>query len=126
MHTKAPFFVTSDEILLLTYSDGEHVGRSGPFLDKRDILAMLSAMDGVEQVLCINPKVQSTIDISEQVAELYIETFDLAPDDDIAHPFVRNSLAYATLLVEWAEQTVKDIYYGTYEQQHRLRASDVL
>ncbi|WP_412058016.1 hypothetical protein [Bartonella sp. DGB2] len=126
MHREAPFFVTSDEILLLTYSDGEHVGKSGPFLDEGDILDMLSAMDGVEKVLCINPKTQSLVDISEQVAALYLKTFNLVPDDDIAHPLVSNSQAYADLMAEWEEQAFNDAYYGTYAQQHRLSAADAL
>ncbi|WP_412058660.1 hypothetical protein [Bartonella sp. DGB2] len=50
------FFVTSDEILLLTYSDGEPVGKSDQFLNESDILDMISTMEGVEQLLYIKPK----------------------------------------------------------------------
>ncbi|MFT4347729.1 hypothetical protein, partial [Bartonella ancashensis] len=123
---KKPIFVNSNEILLVTYSDGEHIARSGHFYDEFEILEVLNGTEGAEQVFRLDLETKHYEDFSEEIAETYIRDNSICLDGAVEHPFIENSNAYAELLKEQKAQKSNDIIYGRYEQQHRLRAYDLV
>ncbi|WP_375676483.1 MULTISPECIES: hypothetical protein [unclassified Bartonella] len=121
-----PILINSDEILLVVYDDDQNIGRSGP-LDKSQILSIVDEADDAIQIFRINPSEKNCEDISEEIAEAYVkENIEHLHEESKVHDFVRESDAYQELLDEIADEKYNDEIYGTYEQQHRLRACDVL
>ncbi|WP_142417231.1 hypothetical protein [Bartonella massiliensis] len=124
-----PILINSDEILLvhLVYFDrDEHIAESGP-LDASQILSIVNGVDDVIQIFRINPSEKSCEDISEEIAEAYVEkNIDHLHEESEVHEFIRESDAYHDLLSDLEKQKYEDEMYGTYEQQHRLRPCDVL
>ncbi|WP_317992904.1 hypothetical protein [Bartonella gliris] len=124
-----PILINSDEILLvhLVYFDrDQHIAESGP-LDASQILSIIDEGDDVFQIFRINPSENSCEDISEEIAEAYVEkNIDHLDEESEVHDFVRESVAYHDLLSDLADEKYNDEIYGTYEQQHRLRPCDVL
>ncbi|WP_375667048.1 MULTISPECIES: hypothetical protein [unclassified Bartonella] len=121
-----PILINSDEILLVVYDDDQNIGRSGP-LDESQVLKIIDEADDAIQIFRINPSEKNCEDISEEIAEAYVkENIERLDEDSEVHDFVRESDAYQELLDEIADEKYNDEIYGTYEQQHRLRACDVL
>ncbi|WP_375657832.1 MULTISPECIES: hypothetical protein [unclassified Bartonella] len=121
-----PILINSDEILLVVYDDDQNIGRSGP-LDESQVLKIIDEADDAIQIFRINPSENNCEDISEEIAEAYVkENIEHLHEDSEVHDFVRESDAYQELLDEIADEKYNDEIYGTYEQQHRLRACDVL
>ncbi|WP_406604473.1 hypothetical protein [Bartonella gliris] len=124
-----PILINSDEILLvhLVYFDrDQHIAESGP-LDASQILSIIDEGDDVFQIFRINPSENSCEDISEEIAEVYVEkNIEHLDEESEVHDFVRESVAYHDLLSDLADEKYNDEIYGTYEQQHRLRPCDVL
>ncbi|WP_317992696.1 hypothetical protein [Bartonella gliris] len=124
-----PILINSDEILLvhLVYFDrDQHIAESGP-LDASQILSIIDEGDDVFQIFRINPSENSCEDISEEIAEVYVEkNIDHLDEESEVHDFVRESVAYHDLLSDLADEKYNDEMFGTYEQQHRLRPCDVL
>ncbi|WP_375643715.1 MULTISPECIES: hypothetical protein [unclassified Bartonella] len=121
-----PILINSDEILLVAYDKDQHIAESGP-LDASQILSIVDEVDDAIQIFRINPSENNCEDISEEIAEAYVkENIEHLHEDSEVHDFVRESDAYQELLDEIADEKYNDEIYGTYEQQHRLRACDVL
>ncbi|WP_375668074.1 MULTISPECIES: hypothetical protein [unclassified Bartonella] len=121
-----PILINSNEILLVVYDDDQNIGRSGP-LDESQVLKIIDEADDAIQIFRINPSEKNCEDISEEIAEAYVkENIERLDEDSEVHDFVRESDAYQELLDEIADEKYNDEIYGTYEQQHRLRACDVL
>ncbi|WP_375675576.1 hypothetical protein [Bartonella sp. CL100XZDX] len=121
-----PILINSDEILLVVYDDDQNIGRSGP-LDESQVLKIIDEADDALQILRINPSENNCEDISEEIAEAYVnENIEHLHEESKVHDFVRESDVYQELLDEIADEKYNDEIYGTYEQQHRLRACDVL
>ncbi|WP_375679425.1 hypothetical protein [Bartonella sp. AP7XZML] len=121
-----PILINSDEILLVVYDDDQNIGRSGP-LDESQVLKIIDEADDAIQILRINPSENNCEDISEEIAEAYVnENIEHLHEESKVHDFVRESDAYQELLDEIADEKYNDEIYGTYEQQHRLRPCDVL
>ncbi|ATP12444.1 hypothetical protein [Bartonella henselae] len=121
-----PIFIHSDEILLVVYDDDQHIGQSGP-LDASQVQAIIDEADDAIQILRVNPSEKSCEDISEEIAEAYVEeNIERLNEDSEVHYFIRESDAYNRLLDDLAKEKYNDEVYGTYEQQHRLRPCDVL
>ncbi|WP_375658336.1 MULTISPECIES: hypothetical protein [unclassified Bartonella] len=121
-----PILINSNEILLVAYDKDQHIAESGP-LDASQILSIVDEVDDAIQIFRINPSENNCEDISEEIAEAYVkENIEHLHEDSEVHDFVRESDAYQELLDEIADEKYNDEIYGTYEQQHRLRACDVL
>ncbi|ETS10876.1 hypothetical protein [Bartonella henselae] len=121
-----PILIHFDEILLVVYDDDQHIGQSGP-LDASQVQAIIDEADDAIQILRVNPSEKSCEDISEEIAEAYVEeNIERLNEDSEVHYFIRESDAYNRLLDDLAKEKYNDEVYGTYEQQHRLRPCDVL
>ncbi|WP_375663511.1 hypothetical protein [Bartonella sp. CL63NXGY] len=121
-----PILINSNEILLVAYDKDQHIAESGP-LDASQVLKIIDEADDAIQIFRINPSENNCEDISEEIAEAYVkENIEHLHEDSEVHDFVRESDAYQELLDEIADEKYNDEIYGTYEQQHRLRACDVL
>ncbi|WP_273756881.1 hypothetical protein [Bartonella sp. MM73XJBT] len=117
--------INSDEILLVVYDD-EHIAQSGP-LDASQVQEIIDEADDAIQILRVNPSENSCEDISEEIAEAYVEeNIERLNEDSEVHYFIRESDAYNRLLDDLAQQKYEDEVYGTYEEQNRLRLSDVI
>ncbi|WP_273721077.1 MULTISPECIES: hypothetical protein [unclassified Bartonella] len=120
-----PILINSDEILLVVYDD-EHIAQSGP-LDTSQVQEIIDEADDAIQILRVNPSENSCEDISEEIAEAYVEeNIERLNEDSEVHYFIRESDAYNRLLDDLAQQKYEDEVYGTYEEQNRLRLSDVI
>lgn len=121
-----PILINSNEILLVTYDDDQNIGRSGP-LDASQILSIVDEGDDAIQIFRINPSENSCEDISEEIADAYVEeNIERLNEESEVHYFIRESDAYNRLLDDLAQQKYEDEVYGTYKEQNRLRLSDVL
>ncbi|WP_208441115.1 hypothetical protein [Bartonella raoultii] len=121
-----PILINSDEILLVVYDDDQHIAESGP-LDASQVQEIIDEADDAIQILRVNPSEKSCEDISEEIAEAYVEkNIEHLDEDSEVHYFIRESDAYNRLLSDLAQQKYEDEIYGTYEEQNRLRLSDVI
>ncbi|WP_144753881.1 hypothetical protein [Bartonella saheliensis] len=123
---KKPILIKSNEILLVTYDDDQNIAESGP-LNANQILSIVDEGDNAIQIFRINPSEKSCEDISEEIADAYVEeNIEHLYEESEVHSFIRESDAYNDLLDDLAKERYNDEVYGTYEQQHRLRPCDVL
>ncbi|WP_375610756.1 MULTISPECIES: hypothetical protein [unclassified Bartonella] len=121
-----PILINSNEILLVVYDDDQNIGRSGP-LDASQILSIVAEVDDAIQIFRINPSENNCEDISEEIADAYVEAnIEHLHEDSEVHYFVRESDAYNELLDEIADEKYNDKVYGTYEEQNKLRLCDVI
>ncbi|EJF94413.1 hypothetical protein LBE40_03235 [Bartonella taylorii] len=121
-----PILINSDEILLVVYGDDQHIGESGP-LDESQVLEIIDEADDTVKIFRVNPSEKSCEDISEEIAEVYVQENGWFLDQDrYVHPFIRESDAYEGLLNDLSDEKYNDEMFGTYEQQHRLRLCDVI
>ncbi|WP_375616864.1 hypothetical protein [Bartonella sp. AP58NXGY] len=121
-----PILINSNEILLVAYDKDQHIAESGP-LDASQILSIVDEVDDAIQIFRINPSEKSCEDISEEIADAYVEAnIEHLHEDSEVHYFVRESDAYNELLDEIADDKYNDEVYGTYEEQNKLRLCDVL
>lgn len=120
-----PILINSNEILLVVYDD-QNIAESGP-LDASQVQEIIDEADDAIQILRVNPSENSCEDISEEIAEAYVEkNIEHLDEESEVHYFIRESDAYNRLLDDLAQQKYEDEVYGTYEEQNRLRLSDVL
>ncbi|WP_455480500.1 hypothetical protein V3564_02515 [Bartonella sp. B12(2025)] len=125
---KKPLFINSNEILLVMgRNELDSMAQSGPFYEENDIIDFINNVDNAVQIFRIEPTTNRCEDISEEIAEFHIKNHEnMCFENEISHDFILNSDAYHDLLDEVAKKEYEDILYGTYEQQHRLRLSDVI
>ncbi|ATO56902.1 hypothetical protein [Bartonella sp. 1-1C] len=123
-----PIFINPDEILLvICTNENANTARSGPFYDEMEVLNFLSSIEDVERIIRVELSTNRWEDISEEIAEAYIkENAESCFYEMIEHPFVEYSDAYEAFRKDLEDQKIDDEIYGTYEEQHRLRLSDVL
>ncbi len=114
-----PVLINSDEILLVSCDDDQNIAESGP-LDASQILSIVDGVDDVIQIFRINPSEKSCEDISEEIAEAYVEkNIEHLDENSNVHDFVRESVSYNDLLDDLAKEKYNDEVYGTYEEQNR-------
>ncbi|EJF87743.1 hypothetical protein [Bartonella melophagi] len=123
------FFVNADEILLLVCSGDYHHAQSGP-INKTEIMSIVDGLDDVESILRIDLQSNRYDDISEEIAELYVQKYldegRYCFLESNPYPFIAESDAYHDLLEDIKKREYADATYGSYEEQHRLRPCDVL
>uniref|UniRef100_UPI0035D1238B hypothetical protein n=1 Tax=Bartonella sp. CL100XZDX TaxID=3243515 RepID=UPI0035D1238B len=84
-----PILINSDEILLVVYDDDQNIGRSGP-LDESQVLKIIDEADDAIQIFRINPSENNCEDISEEIAEAYVnENIEHLHEESKVHDFVR-------------------------------------
>ncbi|GAA5111975.1 hypothetical protein [Bartonella jaculi] len=121
-----PILINSNEILLVVYDDVQHIAESGP-LDASQVQEIIDEADDAIQILRVNPSEKSCEDISEEIAEAYVEdNIERLDEESEVHYFIRESDVYNRLLDDLAKQKYEDEVYGTYEELNRLRLSDVI
>ncbi|WP_019223381.1 hypothetical protein [Bartonella rattaustraliani] len=124
---KNPVFINSDEILLAMCENGYGNAQAGPLLEEKEILDFIDDCDNAIQILRIDRSTNRYDDISEEIAELYIEHNErLCFENKIPHDFVKHSDAYDEYLDDLKKQEYEDKTFGTYEQQNKLKLSDVI
>ncbi|AQX21154.1 hypothetical protein Bcsk_004960 [Bartonella sp. CDC_skunk] len=125
---KKLIFINSDEILLAMCSnESENTAQSGPFYDETEVLNFLSGIDDVERIIRIELSTNRWEDISEEIAKEYLDQNSwLLDEESDVPPFVEYSNAYEIFKKDLEDQKIDDEIYGTYEEQHRLRLSDVI
>lgn len=119
-------FVTEDEILVVLCCDESGDVCVGPIEQAEDVLAFLEGDSSVQQLVRLNLKTLNAEDVSEQLADLYIENLVLFEEDDPFPPYILESDAYHVYRDQKIARDYEDSLYGSYEQQHRLRPCDVL
>jgi len=97
-------------------------------LDTDEVVKIIDKeTDDCFKIVCIDTVTNQVDDITELVAEAYINKhLNQFEQDDYVPPFVASSDAWDKHLQYIKEQEAIDAKYGTYEEQHRLRLSDVL
>ncbi|WP_208541739.1 hypothetical protein [Bartonella capreoli] len=113
-------FVNADEILLIVSTYDEYDARPGP-LDGTEIMNMVNQIESVVSILRIDLQSNRYDDISEDVAELYVQKY---LDDyshyyfleDAPYPFIAHSWAYSDVLDKIEERESTNPFYSTYRQ----------
>ncbi|MDD9330097.1 MAG: hypothetical protein PV354_06650 [Bartonella sp.] len=121
-------FVKEDEILIILCEDEINDTYDGP-LEREEVLELVeNKYDDVVRLLRLDLKSLHADDVSEQIAELYVnmKMSDGYDQDEQVSSFIFNSDAYHAYLDQKIAQEYEDNLYGSYEKQHRLRWSDVL
>nr|WP_275064953.1 MULTISPECIES: hypothetical protein [unclassified Bartonella] len=123
-----PVFINSDEILLVICEDEtENLAKYGPFFEEKDIIDFINEADNAVQIFRVEPATNRCEDISEEIAQFYVnENRERLNEHSKVHSFIRESEAFNQLLDDLAQEEYIDKVYGTYEEQNRLRPSDVL
>ncbi|WP_236824119.1 hypothetical protein [Bartonella sp. WD16.2] len=117
-------------MLIICSNDDYPYAEFGPF-EETEIRDIVDGLDNVESILRIDLYSNRYDDISEEVAELYVQKYlddyvNYYFVEEAPYPFIAESDAYHDLLESIAEREYADATYGTYEEQHRLRPCDVL
>ncbi|ENN89963.1 hypothetical protein [Bartonella bovis] len=113
-------FVGADEILLIVSTYDEYDAKPGP-LDETEIMNMVNQIETVVSILRIDLMSNRYDDISEEVAELYVQKY---LDDyehyyfveDAPYPFIAHSCAYSDVLDKMEEREDQNPFYSTYQQ----------
>ncbi|WP_102830690.1 hypothetical protein [Bartonella bovis] len=119
-------FVKEDEILIILGEDADDDVYVGPIDCLEEVLDLMEQCDAVQRFLRLDLKTLHADDVSEQVAEIYMKCHDLDEREGYFHPFILDSDVYHEYLEDKATRVYQDNVYGSYEEQHRLRACDVL
>ncbi|AQX19757.1 hypothetical protein BWD162_006350 [Bartonella sp. WD16.2] len=114
-------FVNADEILLIvsTYDD-DYYAKPGP-IDKTEIMDIVGQMETVESILRIDLMSNRYDDISEEVAEFYVQKYLNDYDnyyfvEDAPYPFIAHSCAYSDVLDKIEERENTSPFYSTCRQ----------
>ncbi|ABM44489.1 hypothetical protein X471_00783 [Bartonella bacilliformis str. Heidi Mejia] len=119
-------FVKEDEILIILCDDEEGDLYIGPIENSEEVLDLVDNREAVQRLLRLDLTTLHADDVSESVADIYVALSDMAEKTESLQPFIVNSEAYHDYLEQQNKQAYHDTLYGSYEQQHRLRFSDVL
>ncbi|ENN89985.1 hypothetical protein [Bartonella bovis] len=119
-------FVKEDEILIILGEDADDDVYVGPIDCLEEVLDLMEQCDAVQRFLRLDLKTLHADDVSEQVAEIYMKCHGLYEQEGYFHPFILDSDVYHEYLEDKATRVYQDNVYGSYEEQHRLRACDVL
>ncbi|RCL02133.1 MAG: hypothetical protein JSC189_000758 [Candidatus Tokpelaia sp. JSC189] len=103
------------------------MGYGWPILSPEDVIEKISGTDGVMRIDRYDLISHMGEDITEEVAEAYIRYFgDKIDEDSDVDEWLLNSRAYEDHIEALEAEALEDSIYGSYEDQNRLRLSDVL
>ncbi|OPB29618.1 hypothetical protein [Bartonella sp. WD12.1] len=114
-------FVGANEILLIvsTYDD-DYYAKPGP-IDETEIMDIVGQMETVVSILRIDLMSNRYDDISEEVAELYVQKYLDDYDnyyfvEDDPYHFIAHSCAYSDVLDKIEEREYQNPFYSTCQQ----------
>ncbi|AQX31144.1 hypothetical protein [Bartonella schoenbuchensis] len=112
--------VTDHEILLAVCDDGHHLSSSGP-IDETEIMNIINGVGDVVSILRIDLHSNRYDDISEEVAELYVQKYLNDNDhyyfvEDAPYPFIADSWAYSDVLDKIRERENTSPFYSNCQQ----------
>ncbi|MCZ2203700.1 hypothetical protein [Bartonella sp. A05] len=119
-------FIKEDEMLIILCEKENSDVYIGPIDQPEEILEFIEEYETVQRLLRLDLKTLHADDVSEQLADLYIDNNEIDKEDNQFQPFILNSDAYHICLNQQADREYENKLYGSYEEQHRLRPRDVL
>lgn len=119
-------FIKEDEVLIVLCEKENSDIYTGPISQAEEVLEFLEEYETVHRLLRLDLKTLHADDVSEQLADLYIDHNEIDKEDHHFQPFILNSDSYHICLNQKADREYEDKLYGSYEKQHRLRPCDVL
>ncbi|EJF76627.1 hypothetical protein [Bartonella birtlesii] len=119
-------FVKEDEIIIILCEDEKGDAYEGPIEQSEEVLEIIEEYETVYRLLRLDLVTFHAEDVSEQLADTYMESHEIDEENSQLQPFILNSDAYHAYLDEKAARDYEDNLYGSYEKQHRLRPCDVL
>ncbi|WP_375641747.1 MULTISPECIES: hypothetical protein [unclassified Bartonella] len=119
-------FVKEDEIIIVLCEEENPSTYEGPIDEIEEVLELIEECETVYRVLRLDLTTSHAEDVTEQIADFYVENHEINEENTPLQPFVLNSEAYHACLNERAACDYEDNLYGSYEKQHRLRPCDVL
>ncbi|WP_375607059.1 MULTISPECIES: hypothetical protein [unclassified Bartonella] len=119
-------FVKEDEIIVVLCEEENPCTYEGPIDEIEEVLELIEEYETVYRVLRLDLTTSYAEDVTEQIADFYVENHEINEENTQLQPFILNSEAYHAFLNERAACDYEDNLYGSYEKQHRLRPCDVL
>ncbi|WP_455477989.1 hypothetical protein V3565_04335 [Bartonella sp. B10] len=119
-------FVKEDEIIVILCDDENNDVYEGPIDQAEEVLELVEERDTVHRILRLDLTTLHADDVSEQLADIYVQNNEINEQNTQLQPFILNSDAYHTYLDEKVARDYENNLYGSYEKQHRLRSCDVL
>ncbi|MCZ2328857.1 hypothetical protein [Bartonella sp. F02] len=119
-------FVKEDEVLVIICEQEESGAYNGPIEQAEEVLEIVEEHDTVQRLLRLDLKTLHADDVSEQLADVYMQNHEIHAYNNEFQPFILESDAYHIYLDKKNARDYEDRRYGSYEQQHRLRSWDVL
>nr|CDP80417.1 hypothetical protein BN1046_01349 [Bartonella schoenbuchensis] len=112
--------IGADQILLIVSTYDEYDARPGP-LDGTEIMNMVNQIESVVSILRIDLQSNRYDDISEDVAELYVQKYlnDYSHYyfvEDAPYPFIADSWAYSDVLDKIRERENTSPFYSNCQQ----------
>jgi len=119
-------YITHNERLYVMGAN-EDYGMCGEFKNVTQVLNFVDELKDVFKIIRYDMETNTGEDITEKVAYAYIERYcrDLDEDSDVP-PYIANSEVWDEHLKALEAQLAEEARFGTYEEQHRLRLSDVI
>ncbi|WP_336276604.1 hypothetical protein [Bartonella sp. CB178] len=119
-------FVKEDETVVILCEDETGDAYEGPIEQVEEVLELVDERETVQRILRLDLVTLRADDVSEEVADVYVQNNDIEENDEKLQPFILNSDAYQLYLDEKIAQDYEKNVYGSYEKQNRLRPRDVL
>ncbi|WP_208441518.1 hypothetical protein [Bartonella raoultii] len=119
-------FVKEDEIIIILCEDDKGDAYEGPIEQSEEVLEIIEEYETVYRILRLDLMTLHAEDVSEQLADLSLENYEIDEQNSQIQPFILNSEAYHSCLNAKIARDYEDNLYGSYEKQHRLRPCDVL
>ncbi|RCL00130.1 MAG: hypothetical protein JSC189_001299 [Candidatus Tokpelaia sp. JSC189] len=105
---------------------GNMLATQGPILKLSDVVGKIDG-DGAVKIVRYGVVSDCEEDITEEIASCYVEEhYDEIDEESLVAPFIEHSDAYEDHLDALEAEALEDSIYGSYEDQNRLRLSDVL
>ncbi|MBB4076252.1 hypothetical protein GGR08_000545 [Bartonella fuyuanensis] len=119
-------FVKEDEIIIILCEDENPDTYEGPIDEIEEVLELIEECETAYKILRLDLTTAQAEDVTEQIADFYVDNYEVKEENPQLQPFILNSEAYHICLDEKVASDYEDNLYGSYEKQHRLRPCDVL
>ncbi|WP_455476303.1 hypothetical protein [Bartonella sp. B17] len=119
-------FVKEDEVIIILCDDESSDVYEGPIEQVEEVLELVEERETVQRLLRLDLVTLHADDVSEELADAYIQNNNIEAQDMQIQPFILNSDAYHAYLDEKVAREYEENLYGSYQKQHRLRPCDVL
>lgn len=109
-------FVKEDEIIIILCEDEKPDSYEGPIEEIEEVLELIEESETVYKVLRFDLTTNHAEDVTEQIADCYVENYEINEENTHLQPFILNSEAYHTCLDERVARDYEDNLYGSYEK----------